>query len=279
MNKVKKLVLTSIIVLSVNNVYSQMDRLFNWEKDDVKGAVKSYTELTYEVEKGASKNNKISKGDLYFHQIFKYDDLGNFIELTNYDENKKLVGTHYNEYDENRNMITQLFYDDSIKAVTSNKYDKKGNLIEFTNDTGSAFFFKYDEKGNRIEILNEPDDPIFPESRQTYEYNLEGNMIESIWYQSTDMRRKYFYKHDTRGNKIEEIQYIFEEGLSYVKIIYAYDDYNNMVAQTEYNEEDILQNKISFTYSYDEKGNWTEKIEFRNETPLYIAERQYEYSK
>jgi len=89
-----------------------------------------------------------------------------------------------------------------------------------------------------------------------FKYDEKGNKIEWDWYNSDgSLRSKWTYKYDEKGNMIfEENEYFFDDSLS-------------------------LMNRRTYTYKYDKLGNWIKKIEFENEIPSFIVEREYEYYK
>ena len=58
-----------------------------------------------------------------------------------------------------------------------------------------------------------------------------------------------------------------------------YDDKGNKIEKNSYNADGKLLEHLLETYKYefDEKGNWTKKISFKNQIPENIEERKYEY--
>lgn len=67
--------------------------------------------------------------------------------------------------------------------VKKYKYDRKGNIIEETNETPSGdviniIYSKYDNNGRRTESVSHPKDGN-PSQRYTFEYNDKGEMVKS----------------------------------------------------------------------------------------------------
>ena len=86
-----------------------------------------------------------------------------------------------------------------------------------------------------------------------YKFNNKGNLIESNRYDSKgNFSWKYNYKYDNRGNKIYECS-------------------SNSIG------ENYIDYPYKFTYEFDDIGNWIKKIEYRNNIPSIIYERDIEY--
>jgi hypothetical protein len=108
----------------------------------------------------------------------------------------------------------------------------------------------------------------------------KGNVIEINEYDSYGilvwLDRKYTYKYDEKGNMIEKNEYDSDGSLDR-KETYKYDEKGNKIEKNEYDSDGSLDRKETYQYEYDKAGNWIKKIEFRNEKPVYIYEREYEY--
>jgi len=84
------------------------------------------------------------------------------------------------------------------------------------------------------------------------------------------------YKYDKNGNNIELIGYD-SDGSVEGKITYKYDEQGNPIEGYLYNLDGSLAEEYTSQYEYDEQKNWTKKIEFRNDVPQRITEREYQY--
>src|SRR5690554_1197246 len=141
------------------------------------------------------------------------------------------------------------------KKDIQTKYNEKGNQIEtnWYNSDGSLnskIIYKYDEKGNQIE---------------QNEYNSDGSLNSKI-----------IYKYDEKGNQIEQNGYN-SDGSLYSKIIYKYDEKRNKIEENLYNSDGSLDRKLTSNYEYDKQGNWIKRIDYTDEIPKFILEREYEY--
>ena len=61
------------------------------------------------------------------------------------------------------------------------------------------------------------------------------------------------------------------------KTTYVYDEKNNVIKKTYYNEKDEIQRSFNFEYEYDNNDNWTKRVAFILDKPGAISIREYEY--
>jgi hypothetical protein len=108
-------------------------------------------------------------------------------------------------------------------------------------------------------------------------YDYKGNKIEENSYNSDgSLDSKWTYKYDDKGNQIELNSYNSDGSLS-IKWTYKYDDKGNKIEENSYNSDGSLISKWTFIYEFDKQGNWIKRIDFKNEIPEFILEREYEY--
>lgn len=135
----------------------------DWTKDNLKGKVHSYSEISYKaeerfgnIEKGCRTVISVSCED----KQNKYDEKGNIIEQTSYYSDGSIIKKKKYTYNENGHLIEENCYDSDgcIETKTKYKYNEKGHLIE--------------------ENLYKSDGSL--EIKDTYKYNEKGNLIENI---------------------------------------------------------------------------------------------------
>lgn len=56
-----------------------------------------------------------------------------------------------------------------------------------------------------------------------------------------------------------------------------YDEKGNKIESNEYNSDGSLYSKWTYKYEFDKQGNWIKRIDFKDEIPEFILEREYEY--
>ena len=56
-----------------------------------------------------------------------------------------------------------------------------------------------------------------------------------------------------------------------------YDEKGNNIEVNWYNSDGSLASKWTYKYEFDKQGNWIKRIDFKDEIPEFILEREYEY--
>lgn len=280
----------------------------DWDKNNLKGKVKSITEISYEAKDRFGKIEKVSrkrKYDIYDYQkkfnnegyliekkefnsddrlkfIIKYDDIGNPIEGNEHISDGSFLKRYINIYNDKGVVIEHNNYNSvgKIESKFTFKYDKRGNKIE-TNEYNSdgnietKYIYKYDDKGNKVEKKKYNLDGIL-EKKYIFKYDDKGNLLEETFY-SEDLEKitKYDYQYDDIGNKIISKNYLYEN-FSY-KVVDIYDNKGNEIEAIFYDEYEVITSHYTYEYEFDEQKNWIKKIEFKNQTPTYLLEREIVY--
>lgn len=191
--------------------------------------------------------------------VFKYDENGNMIELSNYKADGKLNSTVKSTYDANGKLIKEETFlgDGKIDLVSAIKTDAKGNKIEQEDvrPMGNILFnykyqYKYDEKGQQIERVA---------------YRGNGSLLF-----------KYVFKYDDNGNRTEWIQTNSDNNII-GKVIYKYNEKNNLTEQTEYSGDANVKAKFTYSYEFDKKGNWIRQKKMQDGKVVEVKERDIKY--
>jgi len=135
------------------------------------------------------------------------------------------------DFDGKGNLINQQTIDSTGNPIwgVTNKFDKRGNEIEsiffYDAKLGSKSYSKYNKKNQNIENLEVGPDGIM-DSKEIFEYNLQGDWIKAEFYsyrpKRTPRKRRWLYKYDDKNNWIEktyilngEPQFITERQIDY----------------------------------------------------------------
>ena len=269
---------------------NQEQERHNWQTENLKGAVKSYTQSIY---KATDMFGKIEKGDRGFSTYFLEDDLRNI--TATYNEKGNLIEvSEYNPISGSLSQKTNFLYDDNGKQIEENSYDadgvlegkkkllydEKGKLTEINTYAADSSLaekvtFVYDEKGNQIERNRYmPDGSL--NWREKYAYNEKGYIVEKIVSVLEDVfLQKSKFTYDKSGNRIE-VSISEQDGLKKANGKIAYDDEGNPVEWSSLDSEGNTK-EGKFTYQYDKKGNWTQMVIYKNGIPKNIVEREYTY--
>lgn len=258
----KKLVLTlAITFIGFISCSSGEPKENDLQKENLKGKVKSITEIEYyPIEQGEKiiKGNTTSSGKI----ITFYNLKGNRIE-------KK-------QYNLGNDVILKFSY----------HYDNKELLTKWE-------VYDVDEELNKNKLIHQ----------YTYKYDNDF-LVETIWYNTNeDKSQKWVYKNNKKGQQIEEkicdiqgecswtstFEYdnkgnfiqkdSYKEEVLYERKIIKYDDNNNILEKKQYYiVDENLNTKYSYKYTkYDSNSNWIQQIEYENDKPQKIVEREIEY--
>lgn len=124
-------------------------------------------------------------------------------------------------------------------------------------------------------ILNTTPEEIFHrkegQEKFSYKYDQKGNRIEHTAYDI-----KYSYQYNDKGQVIEENIHDEMDKIS-TKTIIKYDKKGNFIKKTAHYLDVSTKENYTYQYTYDQKGNWVKRIEYKDKNPIQITERVIEY--
>lgn len=180
------------------------------EKANLQGKVQKIVENTYLAFEYLG---ELQEGKLLSGLIVTYNESGNLLEEARYNANGELWWTEIYKYDDKGNKIEKtIYYNGKLDRTVTYKNDIQGNQTEETryNANGKLIeknSYEYGTEGNPIEyaIYNSDGNS---KGRYTYEYNDQGNQTEEAkYYADGKLAWKETYKYSDLGYKIEEARY------------------------------------------------------------------------
>ena len=146
--------------------------------------------------------------------------------------------------------------------ITNNKYDKRGQLIETTDENGKTSYYQYNVHGELIKYTNSLGNSI------NITRDSHGNVTQMTDYKGKTIRFTYdknnqitsqtlptgevtHYGHDNNGN---QDQIIYPNG---TVIKYRYDKADRIIGMTASNPNQSGSEPITYTYGYDSASNLT----------------------
>jgi len=191
---------------------SQKSKQTDWEKLNLQGKVKSYTE---------KKEGRLSTT---FYTIF--NEKGYIVEKGKYTAltpNKKEI-TEVREYDENDNLIKII--ENKTKEII---YDERGRELERwiwnvrENKMMLSTKYRYESKGKNEDdiyvtnytygrMVGEVENRAVPNEEQlvkTVRYDKQGNVIWEMFYKDGEKNvlKEFAYEYDKRGNVVKKVEY------------------------------------------------------------------------
>ena len=184
-----------------------------------------------------------------------------------------------------KNDLAELKLNGKVKSIREIPYKAvekfgevaKGDALDII---GENLQITFNEKGNKLEEnWFNPDGRLF--SKYTYKYDDKGNKLEENSFNSDgSLNSKYTYKYDDKGNKIE-LNYFNSDGSLFLKSTSKYDDKGNEIERNSFISDVNLDDKYTYKYTYDQQGNWIQRIAYKVkngvEKPSRIVERTIEY--
>lgn len=278
----KKILLFAAVLFPFLSFAQDIDFSTDWEKDELKGKVKKVS---------VKVNNNV--------RVTTYNPLGYITEIENdyfaarvkntYDSNKILLSEEFDEAGK-RNSITKFEYDNQGLLVSYTKQSEYGPTVgryEYNPDKTLKSFMRYDNGTDQYGYLVEfvynngilVEDNEFGPDRSPYIwaiYNEKKQVIEyKKWKGDGTLRIHGRYLYDDNGFLIEWDEE--KDGVWQVYVSYENDKYGNVIKKTSYWGDEI--DIYTYTYTYDEQGNWTKKDEcYDEESDLHnIETRIIEY--
>ncbi len=157
---------------------------------------------------------------------------------------------------------------DSIKELSSVDvfhFDKKGRMIKWLDYYGQerkpagAWHYKYDKKGNIIEFSNSEPDGTVGHSIH-YGYNKYGQLLTE---ESPTVLKKYTYD---RKNRTAELKSFYKNGKFHDLAIYRFNKNWQRIELVTYNESGEIT--LIHKSEYDENGNAIKESRFRDKNKL-----------
>ncbi|PLX17614.1 MAG: hypothetical protein C0597_06915 [Marinilabiliales bacterium] len=237
----KNSLLISILVLSANIVIAQLPGEKEWKKSLVNNRVQSQVQWNHKYEKGKPKK----------------DGYKNFTK----------------RFDHNGNVIEEVYYQSgTIDQKLSYKYDNKDNQVEYANykgDEGKLLYkqnITYDNFGKKIR-----EERFNGTEYQIIKYNYSGDKLLEITrsdiYGYVEHKRVFNYTGDVCIVDIKD-----DQSNVIGKLINKYDENNNIIESTEYDEKDNIKEK--YIYKFDGKL-LKEKTKYAGENFIYRETYKY----
>jgi len=279
MKRLLTLISATVILASCSKSNLKTD----WEKNDLKGQVKSIKEYSYfaivengNITKGDRGRSGASESDV--DKILTFNADGNLIDEKDYTSTDSLISHIKYEYQKNK-KTGETWFNAQNKPYLTVKYDygfggslKDMERFDSDGNLTEKHTYKFDRKGNKVsETWLDADGN--EDSSWDFTYDKNGNLVEETWINSEgapNYNRTLFY--DNNGNISSQNWYLAFGPSS--EWIYNYDNSNRLV-ETIAKLSDGSQ--LIQKYELDKNGNWIKAVQYNNNLPTYVIEREIEY--
>ena len=277
--------------------------------NNIKGKVKSIAAETFEAE---MKLGEVEKGyktyptqdmSLYLSYLINSDSKFTLNEdgkvLSSETKYRGLTSSQIQEvsgefsYDASGNIIKSVLHIDDVIIET---FEIEGGRPVRSETVRQDFYrsklrkvFEYE--GDLLKEINIYVGDVDPSYKIKYQY--ENGITTSIMYNSQGKEdNRYAMDEKVRSTFIDHpSEWIinYEPGFALPSelrkpadasdqssITTTFDETGNYATWT-HKKVDGNTEELTFSYTYDSQGNWTERIAYKNEEPLFITYRTYEY--
>ena len=225
-----------------------------------------------------------SDGELEYNDVWKYDHENNLIEYYRDKVDEGLEMKTIYTYDKFGNKIGQKTSGNSGNLQYTKKwnYNANGNAVEEIVDNEGGYddykyFMKYDKYGNQIEQFKQKNNG---EKKLNFkkEFNSDSYIINKTTFNSDGSRKSMKTWNRNKMNiTIEYINYKSKRGLFYRALKTIYDNNGNKKERIKYNPNGSVNIKQTYSYEFDKQGNWVKRIDYKNNKPIYLLEREIDY--
>lgn len=189
-------------------------------------------------------------GTMSITTVYKneYDEAGNRIRRTKYNEDGDVTQWYVYEYDEKGNVTAEIYTVEYMDVWETHIYKEDGELLDLLQDSE-------DRPGNG-------------ETARTYKWEYEYDEFDSViskLYEAPTGEQEltlYEYEYDEADNVVKETSYLTNPGDEKNKKLtewteYSYDGDNRVTESTTYDSEGVVQRRMTTEYTFDAAGNMT----------------------
>ncbi|BDS11332.1 hypothetical protein [Aureispira anguillae] len=250
-------------------------------KKNLKGKIKSREVLVYTAK---IKDGYVTNGELEGAVEIVYDEHGNKLSLTSYDNNKDLLHTWKHHYNASHNLAESNYSDATVNrklVYTYTNTNQPSICKEYVNDKEvKNTSYTYDNRGNEIEVKD-----VFMESKgqskSEHLYDKNGRRRETkIYNEKNDLQLKQLYTYNEAGQEIQQAIFTGDNAPSY-KRKFEYDKMGNKIKDLAFDGKGVINasDSYSYKYEYDNKGNWTVRIRYDyNDVANEFTEQKISYN-
>lgn len=209
---------------------------------------------------------------------YKYSEVGDLMESSEYNEKNKLCGRIVYTYNSYRQYATQTVFLSDGSMEKGNYFYSGARLLDSTvwqtEDRKRVESCLY----NAQKLLSEKsisDNGKWVE-KTTYRYNAQGQASEETFTSAEGKARHTLYTYDEKG-RILSITQQDMNGRQESRCCWTYDTYGNLLTETWYDENDRQTVHSHCVYTYDAQGNWTQQIWYDDGKAFTITERNITY--
>ena len=279
-----------LILMAVLSLFAacgtQSNDFNSLSRDGLIGNVMSVKTMCYYAKERFGEAEKLRMLD-YYHSNYQlplypaylseYNEDGNKVKMTTYNENgirQSLVKYEY----EGNNQIALESYDSTGELNYSHKTEFENGLpvhfVSYKKHEGSTIDKDFEFEGTLIKSYNTYNDTVLISRTENSFY--KNRLSESI---TIDTAKNIIQQQNTKWTESGQLlnQTIISDGVEKVVINC---DYNSEGFLSQYTSTGDWCSEANYTFKYssfDKQGNWIERVIYSKEKVCYIEQRIIEY--
>lgn len=209
---------------------------------------------------------------------YKYSEVGDLMESSEYNEKNKLCGRIVYTYNSYRQYATQTVFLSDGSMEKGSYFYSSARLLDSTvwQTEGKKRMESY--LYNAKQLLDEKN--IFENGKwmekNVYRYNAQGLIAEENFTSAEGKAHRTLYTYDEK-DRILSISQQDGNGRQESRCCWTYDPYGNLLTETWYDENDRQTVHSHCEYTYDTQGNWTRQVWYDDGKAFTITERNITY--
>lgn len=209
---------------------------------------------------------------------YKYSEVGDLMESSEYNEKNKCCGRTVNTYNSYRQYAVQTVFLSDGSMEKGSYYYNSGKVLDSvvwqSEGKKRVEICRYDGQKLLLE-KNISEDGKWLE-KTTYRHNAQGLAVEESFRSAEGKAYRRLYTYDGNG-RILSITQQDGNGKQENRCSWTYDNYGNMLSETWYDENDRQTVHSTMQYTYDAQGNWTQQIWYDDGKAFTITQRNITY--
>ncbi|GEM_PF-4335471 len=260
----------------INSMLLVNTSLTDLEKDNIRGSVKGIAMI--ETEKSTNSLDTLEMnlglGQKPLWWLYYYNKEGFITKFERkYSDGGIAIRSEY-KYNNLGQLISQTDYEDEdVSNEIVYQYDAKGNLIKEENlIIDEQCIATYNEFGQIIELIKQS---YLGNYKYQYEYNEAGLQSKTFEIVDNTILSMSLFSYDSKKQLIDES--IYDDSTLVSQRTIEYDDKGNIVKQKTKKNNSKSIYELKFEYKYDEYNNWIESKYYQNNTLRCVTNRKLMY--
>ena len=249
----------------------------DWEKQDLRGRVKSVTEVKT---KAMIRVNHIEKYQQEYNRVSEFREDGLLQTEKFFDDEKLPTYTVNYQYNEDNQLIHKDIdsYNQFLKIDETYTYDENQTKIITTENEVAVQerIQEFDAHKNLLsdKMRNLEEEGIFVNEEN--EYNEQNQLIKKrVNYDQGKYEMRYSY--NAKGLLTKE-EYLIEGVVTSTKVR-QYNEQNDLIAEKQFDQSMKQKYSVEIKYAYDKQNNWTTRTQYHDklDAPISNTTRQIIY--